>query len=359
MKRLVLLTALVTLAASPAVADRLFVDTFVASSNGGAGAGPPFLICDYGIGGRQKFDEPPCGSTGTPILTFSPKLFLEYQFPIDVPSNQDSIAFWNITNDTSISGSFVLIDAPSPPPPSTPAMPDDQKKRFAHWSNYVGILSAATAFAATVFVAVGNAAAATALGTSSALLYILSSVLNDISVDPIDDNYAVIATPIPYPLPDLSGGGTCAENIGNGLSLTIALAQAVTTSYNRMQGALVAGDAYWTQQQAQAMVNYANQLDNELSNIDPAQLFGCAPERQLTSAAAALSFEMNLSTNGMHAFLTSAYNSTGITGSFALYQANGFLYVQDPELVAEGYNAIFGPKSSRVMYWQALGNDVP
>src|SRR5438477_1130894 len=41
---------------------------------------------------------------------------------------------------------------------------DQQKKDFAHYSNYVGILSGATAFAATIFIAVGNAAAGTALG---------------------------------------------------------------------------------------------------------------------------------------------------------------------------------------------------
>jgi hypothetical protein len=366
MKRLPILVVLLTLAASPAAAERLLVDALLTSTDPGENAeNETFVICDYGTGGQNPF-EPPCGSTGVAILTFTHQFFQPFQFTIDVPSSRDNILVWGLSGfsgdpddgfGADDGGTFVFNIASPPPPPGTPAMDPDQKKRFAHWSNYVGILGGATAFAGTIFLAVGNVAAATALGASSALLWVLSSALNDIAVDPIDNNYTVIATPTPYPLPDLSGGGPCAVNIGNGLANTVGLAQAVTTSYNRMQGAVAAGDDYWTMQQAQAMVAYANQLDNELAAIDPAQLFGCTPQRPLTSAAATLAFEQNLSTNGMPAFMTAAYNAAGITD--ALWQANGFLYVQDPELVAEAYNALFGPKDSRAVYWQALANNVP
>jgi hypothetical protein len=277
-----------------------------------------------------------------------------------------SLGAWDDPNEAQESfigdesGTFGVSEVAGPPPAQPfPKMSDDEKKRFAHWSNYVGILGSASVFAGAIFAGTGNAAGVVVSAAIAAELGALAFVLNDIALDPIDNDYMEIAQPTPYPLPDVSPGGACAQRIGNGLSNTIGLAQALSTAYNRMQGAIAAGDNYWTQQQGQAMLGYAAKLDNRLATVDPAKIFGCLPQRQPRDASAVMSWETRLMRNGMPQYLTAAFAAIGITDPNDLASINGFFAVQDPALVSDGYNAIFGPRQSRPVYWQSLADNVP
>ena len=122
-----------------------------------------------------------------------------------------------------------------------------------------------------------------------------------------------------------------------------------------MQSALAAGDSYWTAQQGQAMLYYAAVLDYRLETHPLSTVFNCVTPLDLTSAAAVLAWERSVATNGMPPSLAASFAALGLTDS----RYTGFLYIQDPELVAAAFNAIIGPQASRPVYWQTLDDNVP
>lgn len=361
--------------ASPAAAELRIVEGVLTHAQAGAG-GAAFNFCNYPPGVRPTgYESPamPCDTRGTLIGTMF-VTFLPSQRVIEVPQPENIYVFAGCTGDGSPyaetcqdSGGFSFGGVPQPPPPGTPKLSDEQKKRYAHWSNYFAMTAGTMALATGVFVAIPNPPAATALGAMSAMMYILSARLNEDALDPIDNNYTTIAPFIPYPFPaaDLalkpcmvssgSTGGGPAQWIAN----NIGLAEAISTSFNRMQGAIAAGDAYWTAQQGQAMLGYAATLDTRLDTHPMSTIFACQNPQPITSAAAVLAWERSIQANGMSPLVKNSFASLGITDPFDVKQAAGLLYTQDPELVADAYNAILGPFGTKAFYWTVLDGNVP
>jgi hypothetical protein len=355
--------------ARPAAADPVQVGGFLFGGVAPGAGGAEFIVCNYPA---PMYPLPPCGKNGSTVLTTIFLDFRPFQTVIDIPGRTAStadIAFYaacagqpggcNPVPDTV----FTLSDAPPAPPPGTPQLTADQKRNYAHWSNYVGIAASGMAYAAAGFTGLGNAPGAVATAGMSAMTAAFSFVLNDIALDPIDGNYTTIAEynpPYP-PVADLSAkpcmvsGGSTGGGPAQWFANNIGLAQAISTSYNRMQGAIAAGDSYWTAQQGQAMEYFAAVLDSRLASHPLSTVFNCITPLPLTSAAAVLAWERSVATNGMSPALANLFAALGLTDS----RYTGFLYIQDPELVADAFNAILGQQVSRPVYWQILDNNVP
>lgn len=97
---------------------------------------------------------------------------------------------------------------------------------------------------------------------SAAGMWGLSAWLHKIATDPSDPNFMVIAQPIPIVLPtgmDCGGFPACDALVETDLQI-LALARAMLTTNDRIQGAIDAGDANWQTQQEQALRAYQIQL---------------------------------------------------------------------------------------------------
>jgi hypothetical protein len=165
----------------------------------------------------------------------------------------------------------------------------------------------------------------------------------------------------------LTGVGTATAIILNRLSATAISAPASRASLGPGNVTLAAAESQrpyscrqlGTAQQGQAMQYFAAVLDDRLANNPLSTVFDCITEFPLTSAASVLVWERSVATNGVGPVLTNAFASLGITDPADIQRYTGFLYSQDPELVADGFNATFGPQQSRPVYWQTLDNNVP
>jgi len=179
--------------------------------------------------------------------------------------------------------------------------------------------------------------------------------LNQLAKDPIDPDYTDIPLPTAYPVPP---AGTCLTKIATALGNLAGLADAASTSYNREQGAIQPGDAYWTGQQGQAMLSYAGQVDALLQNFRATAR--CLPVRlspstggQVTASDIA-AFQADIASNGLPPEAIAALSAE----SGDLNDIANMITSADPALVATAFNALMGPRP-RKQYWQALLQAVP
>jgi hypothetical protein len=343
--------------ATPAAAqDRWMFTAYLTSSVAGVGS------VQYAACGNTGIGQGACAGSGAELYRVS----LSFQ-PTQWEEDGREILFACVDGYIWISipvcngraffdGEFVKT-----PPPGTPKMSDEDKAELAHASQQFKHVAAGMGVAASITNALGNKVGALSMVGVGALSYYLSDQLNKMSLDPIDNNYTTLATVINPPLPTGIAGKPCMVSGGasvNGpatfISRSIGLAQAASTSFNRMQGAIAAGDSYWTAQQGQAMLSYTQQLRSKLDKVPLSTLFACA-ERAATDPASVLAFERNLSTNGLPADLAAPFAELGLD----IVPATGTLYIAAPDLVANVHNAILGSISSRPLYWQAFESGLP
>lgn len=163
--------------------------------------------------------------------------------------------------------------------------------------------------------------------------------------DPIDPNFTLIATPTNISLPaDLTIG----VNLASDEAKAIALAAALLTSINRYQGAVAAGNQYWTAQQLATVNNYSAQLNSLVNNI-PADLQGFINQ----ILALGVPKNLNVSTSDVYTSeLNTFYSGLGLSPDAMnifdqlalspgdLQMANQVLYVQDINALAGQYPGI-------------------
>jgi hypothetical protein len=249
---------------------------------------------------------------------------------------------------------FATIPAP-PGPPNTKRLSPDTKNAFKQASAW----TAATAGAAgTASGFVVNPTVSNVLKAIGGMLGLFSFALNDVANDPIDPNYTDIAQAIPYsPLPVLPANTPkCAQNIITHLAAAWGTANAAHTSYNRVLGAIQAGNTRGTNRQTNAMLHFGNQLQNivETLQANPQHVFGCLPTIHTSiNSAGALAAETALATSAPTGLQDFGLDDQGIQ------HLNGLLYVQDPALVAAAFNAMFADSSQRAFSWQQLANGLP
>jgi hypothetical protein len=172
--------------------------------------------------------------------------------------------------------------------------------------------------------------------------------LTQLANDPLDPDYTDIAMPTAYPVP---AGGTCVVGIAGALANLAGLADAASTSFNRMQYAISIGDTYWRQQQGQAMLSYAVQVDSILKTLR--KQFSCLPVRGTATAADITAFQQNLATNGPSSDMLKAWAAEGVTDPTDINNMVALITSADPNQSATMFNALFGPRP-RQAYWQAL-----
>lgn len=221
----------------------------------------------------------------------------------------------------------------------------------------LGTISAAVSFLATFLPAAyitKNPAVATNLARAEAVLAGAGSFVGGLANDPIDSNYTVVASPVQTPLssvgltsnPNAPGLDSAISNlVQRGLDI-ISLSQAIQTSLNRAQGAFVAGDSFWVQQQLNALNAYSQQLGLAISQLPTAldeldrQLVATGLSPIILSSLQALTFEQNLLSGGLSADELSVLEALGFDPTM-IQDIISSLAVQDPAALAGVYPTFF------------------
>lgn len=369
-----------TLAMGAASGDAMTVryTIMLQSTDAGENAeGEYFVLCEYRPG--ETPNGKPCGAvpgggTGTQVGIISHDFFVEFQQDFEVADFYNDIliafatSFWagdpddqcsprpcTPGDDSALLYNPVVVNNPPPPPPPAQMTPGE-KQAYSDFSKQAAVVAAAFGLAS---------GATRGLPQVSATLFAIGSVtgfvaagFSNLSKDPIDSDYTDIAQPDPWPLPDF--GSACAQRVGAYWSNGWGLADAASISFNRMQGAIAAGDSGWTQQQGDAMLGYAADTDNFLAQ-DKTQVFDCVPEKSVAvaklDASRVIKFQTYLSNNGPTDSMLQGLASVGITDQGSIDYVTGLMIVQDPNLVVLAFNAMFGAKDQRAAYWQALANN--
>jgi hypothetical protein len=258
----------------------------------------------------------------------------------------------NITNATVLS---------QPKIPAKKAFSPETKAAFATASQQTGVVAVALGIGSIIFSATGVPGGF--LGVISTLLGLTQYALDGVANDPVDTNYTELAVATPYsPLPDLTGAPKCVQNLVNYYAKLWGVANATHTSYNRLLGAVQAGDTYWTNHQASNMHKLGKQLETMVTKLQasPQVHFNCLrPQLQLPvqniDQARVLANQTTLATSGSP---SSWFQGFGLDDQ-TVQNLTGLFYVQDPALVAAAYNAIFDDPTQHTFNWAQLANGLP
>lgn len=182
-----------------------------------------------------------------------------------------------------------------------------------------------------------------ATGAIGALSGMTAVYFGKLAADPIDPNFTVIATPKNISLPtDLTIG----VNLASDEAKAIALAAALLTSINRYQGAVAAGNQYWTAQQLATVNNYSAQLNSLVNNL-PADLQSFinqilalgVPQNLNISTSDVYQSEVNTFYSGLSPDAINIFDQLGLSPS-DIQSANEVLFVQDINALAGQYPGV-------------------
>ena len=350
------------------------LDDHLESTDPGENAeGEYFVLCEYRPGetpNGKPCGDVPGGGTGTQVGTISHDFFVEFQQDFEVfdfyndtffafatsfwagdPDDQCSPRPCTPGDDSALLYNPVVINnTPSPPPAQ---MTDAEKKAYSDFAKQATVVAGAFGLASGATRGLPQVSAALfAIGGVTAFV---AAGFNNLSADPIDPDYTRIASPDPWPLPDF--GNNCAQRVASYWANGYGLADAASTSFNRMQGAIQSGDSDWTQAQGDAMLRYAADTDNYLAQ-DKTRVFACVPEHpDAVDAQKVMKSETYVSQHGLPDFMLQGLANVGITDQASIDYITGLMIVQDPNLVVLAFNAMFGAKDQRAGYWQALVNN--
>jgi hypothetical protein len=165
-------------------------------------------------------------------------------------------------------------------------------------------------------------------------------------IDPIDLNYTVIPVPVPAPFTPVTAGGVLTQADANArnaqLSIEaqiIGVLRATQTAVNRAAGAASVGNAFWEQQQHDAINGFVLQLGGLLTQDANARqtLVGVltaenAPTFTIT-AQQVLTFEQRLAFQGWTANELAIFNQIGDDDTFA-NALKPLIFTQDINQVA-------------------------
>jgi hypothetical protein len=186
------------------------------------------------------------------------------------------------------------------------------------------------------------------LSTSTELSQIGTALL-DVSVDPLDTNYTVLAQAVaPAVVPLVAGGGVTqpeadAYNLWQtNLSLSAAYSTAMATSIDRAQGAAYAGSPSWETAQMNGAVQFEAQLAS-LFDQEPALRSNVVAQFQAggfqditVSSNDVGSFQMEIATNGLPADLLDGLTALGLDGD-TITNLQNTLLTADPGTLAGGF----------------------
>jgi hypothetical protein len=177
----------------------------------------------------------------------------------------------------------------------------------------------------------------------------IGTALLDVSEDPLDTNYTVLAQAVaPAVVPLEAGGGVTqpeadAYNLWQtNLSLSAAYSTAMATSVDRAQGAAYAGSPSWETAQMNGAVQFEAQLasvfDQEpalRSNV-VAQFQAGGFQGLTVSSNDAVSFQMEIVTNGLPADVLDGLTALGLDGD-TITNLQNTLLTADPGTLARGF----------------------
>jgi hypothetical protein len=207
---------------------------------------------------------------------------------------------------------------------------------------------------------------------AAATMY-LANLYWDKVLDPVDNNYTVIAIPnppqltIPAPDPSWTAAQLAAYNSLLAVMRTeeqiIGLSTAEITSVNRAQGANLAGIAYWVQQQLAAQQQYSIQeaydlqlLLSQATQLQSAYSASGFPDFSVT-ASQATQFELGIAANGLPSDLQQQLVTLGIdTEGLKLVQQA--LSSFDPNTVSGDILQSFVPPSGVATTFQQLASSL-
>ena len=232
-------------------------------------------------------------------------------------------------------------------PPSSPKT-QAQKDAWTNDAIYWGLIGGGVGTLGSVgclFAGPYTALCDRATGAIGGLSAMTAGYFAKLANDPIDPNFTLIATPTNISLPaDLTIG----VNLASDEAKAIALAAALLTSINRYQGAVAAGNQYWTAQQLATVNNYSAQLNSLVNNI-PADLQGFINQ----ILALGVPQNLNVSTSDVYTSeLNTFYSGLGLSPDAMnifdqlalspgdLQMANQVLYVQDINALAGQYPGV-------------------
>ena len=165
--------------------------------------------------------------------------------------------------------------------------------------------------------------------------------------DPADPNFIVIDQPLVIPISaPIQGGGATPQQVAdalnallNNLSQQLALERASNTALNRAAGARDAGNAFWVQQQTQALQQFIAQ-EAPFDATQPQLLANLATALQAAGAGVTFtandvrSFQAGLAANGLPVALTQELTQQSVdsTGQAQILQS---MLSADPDTVAQ------------------------
>jgi hypothetical protein len=235
-----------------------------------------------------------------------------------------------------------------------------QNSAFGSISDDYNNLAAGQATAASAFASGAspfNVGVTSATWVSAALQAVSSADANTLTQDPPDANFTAIARParpvttILSHASDFKGlktAGALASSI-NALELNEEklnnLIVASTTTSNRIDGAVAAGNTRWAARQSAVLKSYAKQesallaSQSSLSQRESVQLTKAGVGSMNVAASDVQNFEQGVLDNGLPAAFVSVLNKLGISQSLqtSIQQA---LFVQDTDTASGSYASI-------------------
>ncbi len=187
------------------------------------------------------------------------------------------------------------------------------------------------------------------LVSASAEMIRVGTALLNVSEDPLDTNYTVLAQAVaPAVVPLVAGRGVTqpeadAYNLWQtNLSLSAAYSTALATSIDRAQGAAYAGSPSWETAQMNGAVQFEAQLASVFDE-EPALRSNVVAQFQAggfqditVSSNDVVSFQMEMVTNGLPAVLLDGLTVLGLDGD-TITNLQNTLLTADPGTLASGF----------------------
>jgi len=187
--------------------------------------------------------------------------------------------------------------------------------------------------------------AAAAMAAEAAVAY------SQLAADPPNPNYMTYA--VAGTLPPINTNNSCLSDLGNFLSDVWGNATAASESYDKLGGAIAAGDQVWITNQGNAMLGYASGVDYDQAFFQ--SKFSCLPEilggNDITTAEIGI-VKADFMKNGLPQDMINGMAAGGMSSADINTWLNDFI-TADSVAIANGFNAMFA--SDKSSSWSALG----
>jgi len=201
----------------------------------------------------------------------------------------------------------------------------------------------AAAKGAPVKIRMGISAAA-AMASEAAVAY------SRLAADPPNPDYMTYA--VAGTLPPINTNNSCLSDLGKFLSDVWGNATAAADSYDKLGGAIAAGDQVWITNQGQEMLGYASAVDNDQASFQ--SKFSCLPEilngNDITTTDINI-IKADFMKNGLPQYIINGMTAGGMSTDDINTWLNNFITANSVD-IANGFNAMFANDKSSS--WNAL-----